>query len=73
MDYQVTFETNLYTSNKVAELLGLKRSTVSRLIFDGHFPHSFKLEGGRDWLIPHCDYEDFVETRRKPGRPKSKN
>lgn len=55
-----------YTTPEVAELLGMKRRSVTRLIMRGNLRAERR---GRDYFVSHEELERFKQERRVSGRP----
>jgi excisionase family DNA binding protein len=53
--------------SQVAEILGVSKATVHRLIEKGHFPGSYRVDptGLRSHvIIPKSDVDEFLKKRR---------
>jgi excisionase family DNA binding protein len=61
-------EPDFISTKQAAEILDLSVQYVRDLCLDGRM-NCFKLPGGRDWLIPRSEVEEYQRTRRPPGRP----
>ena len=57
-----------YSTNEVAERLGVSLRTVQNFCDRGHFPNMYKLDPTRrnsPWRIPEGDVEKFEAQRRQ--------
>ncbi len=57
------------TTTEAAELLGVLRTSVNHLIYDG------RIQGkkfGRDWLVFRPSIQTYVENKSSKGRPSTK-
>lgn len=59
----------LYTTTKIATVLGISIRTVQRHIKDGNL---MATRYGRDYFIEDSEVERFKQNRRKPGRPRKR-
>jgi excisionase family DNA binding protein len=56
------------STEQIAEILGISKRTVTRMIVAGMFPNCFKAGTGEKyrspWRVPESDVEEYVKQRQ---------